>query len=93
MDELDVELEGLVPAGTSTRRSLPADTGTGESLYRQLENSFGSKKEASMFLSRAGIDGVEYPSGSLSGIKGSKAKNYVVFDENAITIEPARPGR
>jgi hypothetical protein len=35
----------------------------------------------------AGIDGIRYPAGSLSGVKASKSKNYVVFDENAITIE------
>lgn len=45
------------------------------------------KREASAFLLRAGIDGIEYPSGTLSGIKGSKIKNYVVFDEKSITME------
>jgi hypothetical protein len=34
----------------------------------------------------AGIDGIRYPQGSLSGGSG-QGKNYVVFDENAITIE------
>ena len=44
-------------------------------------------KLASEFLLRAGIDGIKYPSGTLSGVKGSKSFNYVVFDEGAITIE------
>ncbi|MBW2094199.1 MAG: DEAD/DEAH box helicase family protein [Deltaproteobacteria bacterium] len=45
-----------------------------------------SYKEASLFLLRAGIDGIRYPAGSLSGME-TDAKNYVVFDPNAVTIE------
>ncbi len=71
---------------------------TGKELYRFLveeaENedkySWGSddnpKKAASLFLLRMGIDGIRYPAGSLSGMK-IEAKNYVVFDPNAVTIE------
>jgi len=55
-------------------------------LYKDMSTVLGSDKEASMFLLRAGIDGIEYPAGTLSGVK-SAAKNYVVFDESAITIE------
>jgi hypothetical protein len=40
-----------------------------------------------MFLLRSGIDGIRYPAGTLSGVKNSKAKNYVVFDPEAVTIE------
>lgn len=43
-------------------------------------------KLASEFLKRAGIDGIEYPSGTLSGVKDSPHKNYVVFDDADITI-------
>lgn len=63
----------------------------GESLYKRLSNALGSDREASAFLLRAGIDGIEYPAGSLSG-KAGTARNYVVFDENAITIEPSEVG-
>jgi hypothetical protein len=56
-------------------------------LYHQLNRVFGSDKEASMFLLRSGIDGIRYPAGTLSGVKNSKAKNYVVFDPEAVTIE------
>jgi hypothetical protein len=69
--------------------SLIADTfavRTGENLHGKQGKSFNSQKEASLFLKRAGIDGIRYPSGSLSGGSG-QGKNYVVFDENAITIE------
>ena len=33
------------------------------------------------------ISGSLPPTGTLSGIKGSESKNYVVFDEDAIKIE------
>lgn len=59
----------------------------GQMLYHQLNRVFGSDKEASMFLLRSGIDGIRYPAGTLSGVKNSKAKNYVVFDPEAVTIE------
>jgi hypothetical protein len=55
-------------------------------FYRDLAHMLGSDREASMVLKRAGIDGIRYPQGSLSGGSG-QGKNYVVFDENAITIE------
>jgi len=60
----------------------------GKELYDLLENKLGSDKEASLFLLRAGIDGIKYPAGTLSGVK-SDAYNYVVFDENAVTIDEA----
>jgi hypothetical protein len=59
---------------------------SGRETYKALSMTLGSDKEASLFLNRAGIDGIRYPAGSLSGVE-SKAKNYVVFDENAVTIE------
>ena len=58
----------------------------GNYIYHTLSEHLGSDREASAFLLRAGIDGIEYPAGTPSGMK-SNAKNYVVFDENAITIE------
>jgi len=59
---------------------------TNKSIYNDLVGIFGSPKEASLFLLRAGIDGIRYPSGSLSGIKDSDAYNYVVFDPRAVTV-------
>ena len=45
-----------------------------------------SKKKPLNSLNRAGIDGIRYPAGTLSG--GGKGYNYVVFDEDAIkTLE------
>ena len=59
---------------------------SGAAIYDALENVFDSKMKASLFLLRAGIDGIRYPAGTLTGIK-SDAFNYVVFDENAVTVE------
>lgn len=62
---------------------------SGSSIYNEIKRAFGNTvdapKQASMFLLRAGIDGIRYPAGSLSG--GGKGTNYVVFDENAVTVE------
>lgn len=58
----------------------------GSALYEVLTDQLGGQKEASLFLLRAGIDGIKYPAESLSG-KPARGYNYVVFDENAITIE------
>ena len=46
-----------------------------------------SGKYASLYLLAKGIDGIRYPAGSLSGAKDTGSKNYVVFDENAVTVE------
>jgi len=68
----------------------------GKDLYDELTSYFrtlegetigGGQKAASLFLLRAGIDGIRYPAGSLSGMKDTGAKNYVVFDAEAITID------
>lgn len=61
----------------------------GEALYRIFTDNLGSDKQASLFLLENGIDGVKYPAESLSrGATSDTARgfNYVVFDENAITI-------
>ncbi|MBP7654683.1 hypothetical protein KA977_14780, partial [Candidatus Dependentiae bacterium] len=60
---------------------------SGAIAYHRLIEELGSPKEASLFLLRAGIDGIKYSAGTLSNIKDSGAYNYVVFDENAVTIE------
>ena len=64
----------------------------GEQLYNELTKGFvlGSPKEASLFLLRAGIDGIKFPAESIArGATSDNARgyNYVVFDENAITID------
>ncbi len=72
---------------------------TGEAIYNVLgdyisredsqteEAENQRRKETSLFLLEAGIDGIKFPSGTLSGVKDSPHFNYVVFDENAVTIE------
>ncbi|HPS40033.1 MAG TPA: hypothetical protein PL124_11505, partial [Candidatus Cloacimonadota bacterium] len=58
----------------------------GNDLYKTLTRIIGSPKKASQFLLRAGIDGIKYPVSALSGGKGEKGYNYVVFDDSQITI-------
>lgn len=58
----------------------------GKKIYEILENELGSPKEASLFLKRAGIVGIEYQAGTLSGVTDSTATNYVVFDADDIKI-------
>ena len=62
----------------------------GQQVYKDLSSWIGSDKEASLFLLENGIDGIKYPAESLSrGVTSDNARgfNYVVFDENAVTIE------
>ena len=63
----------------------------GLKIYDELQRSFGnSPQKASEFLLRAGVDGVKYPAESVSrGATSEDARgfNYVVFDENAVTIK------
>lgn len=57
-------------------------------VYEKLAKVFGAK-DASLLLLRAGIDGVKYPAESIArGATSDTARgfNYVVFDENAVTI-------
>lgn len=60
-------------------------------IYDTLRNAFGNdQQKASEFLLRAGVDGVKYPAESVSrGATSEDARgfNYVVFDENAVTIK------
>jgi hypothetical protein len=66
---------------------------TGKDLYKILERNVGenpSPKYASISLLNSGIDGIKYPAESISrGATADTARgsNYVVFDENAVTIK------
>lgn len=63
-------------------------------FYKKLTNAFGGKynggdKAASLFLLENGVDGIKYPAESIArGATSENARgfNYVVFDENAATI-------
>ena len=66
----------------------------GEQLYRESHGAIRNEPDyewASQYLKSLGIDGIEFPSGTLSGIKDSPHKNYVVFDDADITIEKRTP--
>jgi hypothetical protein len=58
-------------------------------MYKFISNKIG-QKEASLFLLKNGIDGIKYPAEYTSrGATSETARgfNYVVFDENAVTIK------
>ena len=61
-----------------------------EDLYHGLTYCFRyNDKDASMFLLRAGIDGIRYLTNSLIRYDNDEFEsgyNYVVFDEHSITI-------
>jgi hypothetical protein len=59
---------------------------TVQNFYTKLCGLIGSDKSASMFLLRAGIDGIQYPNNTVSGGK-TTGFNYVVFDENSVQID------
>lgn len=63
---------------------------TNADLYKGLVQALGSQEKASMFLLENGIDGIKYPAESISrGATSDTARgfNYVVFDENTVSIE------
>lgn len=74
--------EGLVDAVIS-------EGYTGATVYDILSRYMGdnpSAKNTSLFLLQNGIDGIQYPAGTISGQTSPGVFNYVVFDENAVTI-------
>ena len=67
-------------------------------VYKMLSDIFNSDKDASLFLLENGIDGIKYPANSIflgATSKNAKGFNYVVFDENAVTIKSKsqQPGK
>jgi hypothetical protein len=88
--ELSEIFEGREIYREIANRIIRKDTGKltdkGKPIYYNERND----KEASLFLKRAGIDGIRYPTESLSGVKNSGKNNYVIFDENAIHIDEVK---
>lgn len=85
---LDKVYRGLV--NMSGKEADLGDIEHGQQLYDTIEDILGSSKEASLFLLKNGIDGIKYPEESISNGAApgvTRGFNYVVFDENAVTIE------
>jgi hypothetical protein len=62
----------------------------GQHLYNLISQKLGGDKQASLFLLENGIDGIRYPAESIAGgatRDTARGFNYVVFDENAVSIE------
>jgi len=58
---------------------------SGQALYKTLELE-ANAPWASALLKEAGVDGIQYPAGSLSGMKSTK-KNYVIFDPSEVELK------
>lgn len=58
----------------------------GEEIYKTLSTLIGSDKLVSEKLLEYGIDGVQYPTEYQSKGNHEESYNYVVFDDNAISI-------
>ena len=58
---------------------------SGEDLYKGYTEKQGSDKKASDYLHSLGIRGIKYLDGS-SRTKGEGAYNYVIFDDNDVSI-------
>ncbi|MDR0766440.1 MAG: hypothetical protein LBF09_05865, partial [Odoribacteraceae bacterium] len=59
---------------------------SGDNMYFHLSRLLGGAKAASAFLSRAGVDGIQYPAEYLSRGSHEDEFNYVVFDDGAIEM-------
>lgn len=81
-----METDQVKPWGVGEPLNLNTDQVTTEELYHAVARHYQGQKAASQFFKRAGIDGIRYPVGSLSGMKSDKY-NYVIFDPKDITIE------
>jgi hypothetical protein len=62
---------------------------TGEDIFNIIREELGNET-ASDLLRNAGIHGIKYPSGTLSGVKGSKNYNYVIFNPGDIKIKKVK---
>lgn len=87
----DSRFDGLIAEAKALRNKYPDILGrNGEDVYKSISEKLGGQKQASLFLLESGIDGIKYPAESISrGTTSDTARgfNYVVFDENAVTIE------
>lgn len=80
------DIEGLLDAfGMSDMyRDQPESA---DSIYGLISSILGGDKQASEFLLKAGVDGIVFKSGTLSGIDDSDFNNYVVFDQDDIMVK------
>ena len=65
---------------------------TGKDLYTELVSILGTQKAASLALLEAGIDGIQYPAGTIMGVRTGRAEvdssalNYTLFDVGDVEI-------
>ena len=59
---------------------------SGNYVYEELKNIFGSDKSASLALNEGGFTGIKYPADYRRGGRADGAKNYVIFNEKDLQI-------
>ena len=87
-EKANQNIENLKYFNNRSVEKLRSNNGNG--FYKALSGILDGDKNASLFLLENGIDGIKYPAESISrGATSDNARgfNYVVFDENAISIE------
>lgn len=88
IEKAEQNIENLKYLNNRSVNKLRVSDGSG--FYESISNILGGDKQASLFLLENGIDGIKYPAESISrGATSDTARgfNYVVFDENAVSIE------
>lgn len=85
-DVEDLTDDELVAALGGLERTFGDKEKTGQGLYKELSALKGSDKAASLALLDAGIAGIKYLDGG-SRSAGDGSYNYVVFDDNAVSIK------
>ena len=94
INQIDQEAEDLYADIRRVRGSFVTESADGYEIYKGLSRELGGDKAASLFLKRAGIDGIRYPTETLSGkgTKGGGAFNYVVFDDKDVRMVSRESG-
>jgi len=81
------KIKPLIEQAKKSFPNLKEDDLTASAFYKLYsDHRGGNPQEASKALNALGIQGIDYPAGTFSGVE-SKARNYVVFSDEGISIE------
>ncbi len=85
LQKADSEGKVFIPKALKENPDLIADNLSGNELYALIEKGYG-KDGASGVFGNAGIKGIRYDDGFSRGKDTPGTKNFVVFDDNLISI-------
>lgn len=90
IEDLDNQMEKTEALLTWARRISPgsheSNPVTGSELYEFLTRALRSREAASKWLDEAGVTGIMYGAGGISGVESDEF-NYVIFNEDKIQID------